>query len=349
MRQLSFLMVITLALTACKKEALTDHQVIPNTSGMLVGCEGSFGMINASLHMIYDDGTARNDIYLNANGAMPGDVLQSVRVFEENTYLVMNASQKVNVVGTSDMVHKATISGCDYPRDVYQYSENKGYISNGSLDGELLIFNPLTADVVGSIAVGMGPEEIAFNGSYLFVANSGGWDYDQTVSVIDPVSDQVVTTVEVSDRPVALEVDSQNNVWVLCKGDIIYDANWNVIDETEAKLIKIDGMSHEVIWDVTVGEWGDHPEFMAIDGTGNMIYIENNDILRFNAMLGEFEQTFAAGNFFGVGVHPVSGDVFTALGVDYISPNNLHIFTSQGSLDHIYEVGIAPRSYAYRD
>lgn len=340
----------SLLFAGCKKdeeEVMIDPPAV--TTGMVVACEGTFGASNASLHKIYDDGSVANALYSAANGVAPGDVLQQYREFNGRGYALLNNSQKVDVINPDDFSLIGTITGCDYPRDVFVISASKGYISNGSGAGELLIFDPLSLQVTGSISVGDGPEQIAYNGIYLFVANSGGFGIDNTVSVIDPVSDAVIATVETGDVPVSLEVDYQNNVWVLCKGAIEYDADWNIVSETEASLQRIDGASQVITGQLQIGELGDHPQFMSIDGDRNRLYLVNEGSIRpFNIVNGEFSTTFSGGPFHSVGVNPVTDEVYASSVPNYVDNDEVSVLTSEGVFVASYNVGIAPRAYVYQ-
>lgn len=342
--------LVLLTLSGCKKDEDPQPEPIAVTSGMIVGCEGTFGMSNASMHLIYDDGKLGNDIYSAANGAALGDVLQNLRSFNNRIYAIVNNSQKVEVINPSDFSTIGTITGCDYPRDVVVIADNKGYITNGSTDGELLSFNPGSLQISGSIATGDGPEEVVYNGTYLFVANSGGFGVDSTVTVIDPVNDQVVTTVEVGHIPVALEVDYQNNVWVLCKGQTLYDENWEVTGHTEAELMRIDGQFHTVTGVLQIGELGDHPQFLAINPSKTELYLVNDGEIRpLSITTGEFEPAFNGGPFHSIGVHPVTGEVYASSVPNYVDNDEISIFTPDGVFVASYEVGVAPRAYTYRE
>ena len=333
----------------CKKEQEEPVEQQPViTSGMIIGCEGAFGMSNASIHALYEDGTTGSEVFRAANGVGPGDVLQSYREFREKGYVVMNNSQKVEVVSAPDMQYIASITGVDYPRDVLVLNESVGYISNGSLAGQLITFNPLTNQVTGAINVGNGPEEIVYNGEYIFVANSGGWDFDNSVSVIDPATQQVIATVEVGDRPVALEVDYLNNVWALCKGDIVYDGDWQVIDETQAELIRIDGMQHVVSATLPIGEVGEHPQFMAASGDGQTLYIVNNGVVPFNVATGTLEEMLIQGEFHSIGVNSESNELYLSSVPDFVGNDEVYEYTAGGQLNATYNVGIAPRAFFYR-
>jgi DNA-binding beta-propeller fold protein YncE len=159
-------MIALLAVTGCKKEEQEEEIApIPVTSGMVVGCEGTFNMNNGSVHWIGDDGTSRTTAYESANGVSPGDLLQSYREFNGNGFLVMNNSQKVEVVNAINFGYLGTISGLDYPRDILAVSSQKAYVTNGSGAGDVKIINLSTYSISGSIEVGNGPEEIVSNGN----------------------------------------------------------------------------------------------------------------------------------------------------------------------------------------
>ncbi len=348
--RMAVLFTLLLAITACKRDNEPEPTPLPEpiTSGMIIGCEGTFNQNNASLHFIGDDGSTQNNLYQAANGVSPGDVLQSFRVFGQKGYAVLNNSQKVEVVNAETFSALGTITGCDYPRDVLVIS-GKGYLTNGSLAGEVFTFNPNSYNITGSIAVGNGPEQIRYNGSYLFVANSGGWISDNTVSVIDPISDLVVATVAVGDRPVALEVDYQNNVWVLCSGAIEYDADWNIVNETEAKVVRIDGQQWVVTAELSVGTIGDHPTFMASNTNQTLIYIVNNGLLTVDVSNGTINAgPIESGNFGSIGVHPETGELYLSSTPDFVSNDEVFVYGSQGDLRRTETVGVAARSFTFK-
>ncbi len=347
---LTLLSLALVASTGCKKE--NEEEPLPEpivTSGMVVACEGAFNQNNASLHWIGNDGSERNNLYAQANGVNAGDVLQSYREFNGFGYLVMNNSQKVEVVNAATFQAVGTITGCNYPRDVFVLTQQKGYLTNGNLDGQVLIFNPTNQNIIGSINVGNGPEQLTSNGQYVFVANSGGWSSDNTVSVINPLNDQVVATVTVGDRPVSVLNDYQNNVWVLCAGAIEYDQNWNVVGETAARLIRIDGNAHVVTADVTIGEIGDHPTNMALTPDRNAIYIVNSGLITFDINTAALiAGPVAGGPFSTVGVDNESGNIYLGSVPDYVNEDEIFVYSNSGSLLKTIGTGIAPRSMVYR-
>lgn len=344
---IAFVACATILFAGCKKEETVEEEPPVVTSGMVVGCEGTFGMNNASLQWIGDDGSNRPTAFATANGVSPGDVLQNYTEFDGRGYVVMNNSQKVEVIKASDFSYLATISGLDYPRDILVVNAQKAYVTNGSGAGDVKIIDLASTSVTGSIAVGNGPESIACNGDFIFVANSGGFGFDNTVSVIDPLTDAVVATVEVGDLPTSLEVDYQGNVWALCKGYTEYDGDWNIINETAAEIVRIDGQSHVVTGILQIGEVGDHPKYMDLTPSGTSIYIVNDDVKVLSISTGEFGADFASGSFHAIGVNDDTGEVYLSSSPDYVNNDEVYIYSSTGELKETYESGIAPHSFTY--
>ncbi|MFM1930764.1 MAG: hypothetical protein RL226_67, partial [Bacteroidota bacterium] len=306
-------------LAACKKDEPEEEVVeTPITSGFVIGCEGTFGLNNAEVFWVSDAGVVKENLYATANGTGPGDVLQHYTEFNGKGYIVMNNSQKVNITNAANQQALGVITGCDYPRYFLPLTTQKAYLTNGSFDGEVMIVNLTTGQISSSIPVGKGPEEMTYNGTHVFVANSGGWDYDNTVTVIDPLTDAVVQTITVGDRPVAMEADYQGNVWVLCSGHTYYDANWNITSETQPQLMRIDGSSFVVTAILNVGDQGDHPTYIERNSAGNELYVLNGGIQRLPLSTGTFTVPIVEGDFGAMAVHPETGEFMLTSVPDYV-------------------------------
>lgn len=335
---------------SCKKDEAPEEE-IPTAikTGFVIGCEGTFGFNNAELFWLSDDGDLRTNIFTAANGYGPGDVMQSYTEHNGKGYMVMNNSQKVVVTDASSSIELATITGCEYPRYLLPVSDQKAYLSNGSIDGELMIVNLASNQIIGSISVGKGPEEIVYNNQYVFVCNSGGWDYDQTVTVIDPLTDTVVETVDAVLNPVAMEVDYQGNIWVLGGGQTLFDADWNIISESIPQLVRIDGVSLTVTAILNIGAAGDHPRFIEMNAARNEVYVLNHGVLRMPIAVGTFVAPIITGEFGAMVVHPATGEFLLSSVPDYVNNDEVSLYSASGQLLETYEVGIAPRAFYYRD
>ncbi|HNM32566.1 MAG TPA: hypothetical protein PKM51_07430, partial [Chitinophagales bacterium] len=246
-KKLTAVVVLCLSMVACKKEEINNNNGTYIESGSaIVTNEGSFGSNNASISFINRNGIATNYIYEAANnGINIGDVVQSYTRVGNKGIICVNNSHKIEIVDARTFKHLATITDTtatkhtDYVRYAIGVSDSKAYVSNGKYTGEIVVLNLTTNTISKSINVGKGPEQLAAVGSEVYVANSGGWDVDSTVSFINTSTDVVTSTIKVGDIPTKLVKDAQGYIWVLCAGQTDYSAWPNITKLTPSKLVRI--------------------------------------------------------------------------------------------------------------
>jgi len=250
---------VALAFTACKPEEIEEPETtVDYSKGAYIINEGSFGNNNASITWVNGTKTEA-DLFTEVNGAAIGDVLMDV-VFKGNKgYAVLNNSQKVIEFNAKTFAFSRAFEGFSYPRNMIIGSDGFGYLTNGSLAGTVEKIDLTSGTVVGSVAVGNGPENMVEYDGKLFVCNTGGWDYDHTISIIDLTSFSLITDIFVGDRPSDIVVDANGEIWVLNAGAVFYDADWNIINETGASISQISASSFGVLGTIDIGAMGDHP------------------------------------------------------------------------------------------
>ncbi|NJK87815.1 MAG: hypothetical protein HC906_19470 [Bacteroidales bacterium] len=141
----------------------------------------------------------------------------------------------------------------------------------------IYVVNLSNFTVIDSIATGKGPEKMVRLNNKVYLANSGGWGLDSTISVIDIHSNEIIETINVGHVPVDLLLDGDNNLWVQCKGYAMYswEPPYDLISETEAKIVKINTSSNKVIWSTVIGKASDFmftPINLSIDFNGRFVY-----------------------------------------------------------------------------
>ncbi|MEZ4800660.1 MAG: hypothetical protein R2809_12980 [Flavobacteriales bacterium] len=282
MRKLGYILLAAVIFTSCKKDEKQEETNTPvvTESGVYVLNEGSFMNNNASISYINSNDEVSLDPFSNANNGIGlGDVLQSMVIFNNEAYAVLNNSGKVEVFDAKTFASITTIESVNYPRYIVDGGNGKLYLTTGAFAGEVLVIDPNTHSVVNSIAVGNGPEQLIVSNGKLFVCNSGGFDEDNTVSVIDLNTEAVIETLTVGDRPVDIDVDASGNVWVMCQGKTVYNEDWSaIIEETPGRLVRILGSSLTVSGNETIGVVGDHPSKLEVEG--NTIYYVNNNVYK---------------------------------------------------------------------
>ncbi|MFA8434871.1 MAG: DUF5074 domain-containing protein [Marinifilaceae bacterium] len=317
--------------------------------GAFVTCEGNFNSNNGSVSFLNSEtGVLQNGLYENKNSKALGDIVQSFAVAGDNGYIVVNNSQKVEVVDMETFENRGTITGVNYPRYFLQVNNSVGYLTNGANAGKVYVIDLAKNVKIDSVEVGNGPEDLKISGDFVYVANSGGWGTDHTVSVIDPVKHEVYATISVGDSPVALQVDQNGDVWVLCKGL----GSWNG-GPTNAKLIKIDRSTMKVVKTFDFGgaltSFG--TRLIAMDPEGKNIYFENGGIFKMSIEASELPtQAFVTapnGSFYGIAVDPKKGDIYGFEQDWNGGRGKMFQYNSQGKELNTFEVGIGPNGIVF--
>jgi DNA-binding beta-propeller fold protein YncE len=281
MKRLNGLLLTTLmsvgvltVLNSCKKvdpPANSDSTIsMDYQSSPLIVNEGNFGSGNGSISFYsstYDK--MFNNIFSKVNNRPLGDVVQSVTKSGGSTYICVNVSNKIEVVNSTTFKEEATITGVSQPRYMVA-NGSTGYVS--SWNGIVAMLDLTTNTITGTIPVGAGPEKMVINNNNLYVANSGGYGKDSTISVIDLSTNTVSTTITINGyNPTAIVNGIGNTIWVLAKGKVIYDGNWNVVGHDPSKLIEINTSNNTVVSTTTLFATS-HPNNIAISPSGATLY-----------------------------------------------------------------------------
>jgi len=347
--------ILTVAITmlfifSCTEDP-DDYLVEAFTNGAFISCEGSFGTGNASISYYSNlSDSIYNDIFYNANGRSVGDVLQSVAIHNENAYLVVNNSSKVEVVNTSNFKVQGVISGVLSPRYLVA-SDKTAYVSCWG-DNSVKIVDLNTNEITGSISVSSGPDKMIIQNEKLYVANSGGWGVDSVITIVDINTNEVVKSIEVKYAPVDLVVDQQGDIWVLCFGKIIYGPEdpYPILEETASKLFKIDTETDLVVLEETLFET-QHPMHLEIDNTGALYFgggytfggIYTMEIAGGVQTPIKIVEDYA----YGFNINPNTNELFVTLSPSYTSAGILKRYNTDGNELGSYECGISPNGSAF--
>src|SRR5258706_8321587 len=186
-------LAISFSIVSCTKSS--DPVKGKYQTGTLIVNEGAFGSANGDVTYYNVSSTLlEQTIFKNVNGTFAGDVLQSITIDGDNGYLVLNGSNKIEIIDDNTFKSKSIFTDklLDKPRYL-QVINGKAYISvwgpydaNFSLTGSyVLVVDVKTLQVVTSIATDAGVENLLYNGKYLFASNYN-FGSSSTVSIIDP-------------------------------------------------------------------------------------------------------------------------------------------------------------------
>lgn len=346
------LFLVSILISACTKTEETPEET-PDYgkygAGILISNEGTYGVGNGSIsYYNTDNDSIMNEIFQLENNRSLGDVVQSVNKIGDYIFIQVNNSHKIEVVDAKSFAEIGVIQNLTQVR----YSigdENTVYASawgTWGADGKVYFIDVNTLSVRDSVATGLGPESMVLLKNKLFVANSGGWGYDSTVSIIDPINKQLIENIYVGANPKSMVVDNDNNLWVLCSGSALYDANWTPIGHRPAKLVQINPSTNAIIKEVALFA-DQHPNKLAINPDGDLLYIGSG--FGFNGIytVGINDVAFAEvqlinKSFYGFDINPEDGTIFGYEALNYTERGKLYRYSESGIELGNYLVGIAP-------
>ncbi len=320
--------------------------------GVFIVNEGAYQSSNASVSFYsYSQDAVSNNIFRTVNGRDLGDVAQSIAVHNSDAFIVVNNSDKIEVVDKNTFQEKALITGVSLPR-YFAGHGNRGYVSCWG-DNSIKVIDLTNHQLVNSIPVATGPEKMLILHDKLYVVNTGGYGNDSILSIIDLESETVVKSLVVKDSPCDLVADASGNVWVLTAGKIVYGPEdpWPVIEETSSKLYKIDAGSDEISMEVTLFE-DQHPRHLETDAEGNLFIgggfgfggIYRWDVPDGSTILEQIVADFA----YGFNIDPASNILFVLNAPSFTDAGVLNRYDTEGNLLGTYECGIGPNSAGFK-
>ena len=343
----SLVLAGSFALTACNKEKDDPKPSGKYSNATFVVCEGNFNANEGSIDAIID-GEVKKDIFQAENNRPLGDIVQSMEKIGDKIFIVVNNSGKVEAVNANTFKSEGTCTGLSYPRYVANRNDNEIFVSNGNGYGSdyVYVVDKLSMQKTDSVATVFGPNTMIVSNGKLFVANSGGYTTDKTVTVIDTKTLKVEKTITVGDNPYDMELDENGNVIVLCKGNVTeYDENWNPTVFTNTAIYTINASSLEA----TVTKEFDH-QFASYGG--NLIAYNNGTIYFIDDAVysmtsnGEATKLIEGTDFYGISVNSKSGDIWVTT-TPYGSSHSAIQYGKDGKLIKKYSVTNQPNAVVF--
>lgn len=183
-------------------------------------------------------------------------------------YCVNSGSNNITAYDTEnnfELVANISIGTGTCPENMVFVDDNTAYVTCYSTN-KVVKLNMTTKAVTTEITVGSAPNPIAYVDGKIYAGNtaynSSDWSYGQgTVSVINPSTNAVTKTIDVSTNPFDLKVAPDGLLNVVCVGNY-----WDIA----GKIAIVDPSTDT--WTDTV-EIGGAPGILAIDETNNIGYL----------------------------------------------------------------------------
>jgi len=336
------LLALIAILTACTDGDLPDVSGSGKLGkGFFILNQGNYTLANSSLSFYnIDSAKMTNNVFYRANNVPLGDVAQSLTLWKNLGFIVVNNSGIIYVVRADDATFAGKIEGFQSPRYICFVNQDKAYVSDLQLP-IIHIINPQGLDITSSVITAKSVEQMIFTHEKVFAAN---WsDYyipgnNNTLLVIDPKIDKVVDSIVLATEPNSMVVDHEGYLWVLCSGGFM--------NEEHGALFKINPENHKVDRRLNFSALSDSPFGLAIDGEGRNLYFINKHIYKFSTDdISLPDQAYVdAGrrNFYNIGIDPATNFLVATDARNYTTEGFVFRFTSNGTLIDSTKAGIIP-------
>lgn len=350
------------AVISCDPVGVEDPDVdIPpvksEVTGFYILNEGTMGMNNASLDFVdLRTGKYVNDFFSQQNPGMAmdlGDVGNDLLVAGDYLVIALNGSGLLEIADAATAKHVAEVPvpDCRY------VIENDGYlyVTSYADGGSLYKISMEDFSVVSRIEVGHDPEQLHCHDGYIYVLNSGGLQkdpgtgavaYEQTVSVVDVSSFEVLRTADTGYK---------NLYKVICGGETEYITSRGDYGDDPGAVFSYDRTTDKVshIVSLPVSNWCSYGGTVYAQST---VYDENwNPQISFGKLAdGEYHESgfldlsdISVSSCYGLDVNPSNGDFVLTDAGDYVTPGTVHYFRADGSLVWSHTAGVCPSRTAW--
>ena len=356
-KYLIILVVLLSVIVSCTKDPVeTIYFDFTGNKGVYVLSEGNFMYGNSSLSF-YDPLAKRvyNQIFQARNGAPMGDVAQSMLLWNNLGFIVVNNSGKIYVIDSKTAEFKGNISGLNSPRYVHVVNEQKAYVTD-LYARKITIFNPSTFQKTGTISVINSNAEFKQHSTEQMIAYKNlvfvnCWSYDNKILVIDSNSDRLVDSLEVFKQPNSMVLDKYNKLWVLTDGGF----EGSPYGYEQPGLLKIDAETREIERSFRFA-LDEHPQKLAINPTGDTLFYLNRHAWKMSVndkRLPEqafitSENTSLYGGFYSLGIDPATSEVYVGDAIDHRQNGIVRRYSQAGTLIDEFKVGISPGYFAFK-
>lgn len=357
MRKIAIISILLFGFWSCAKSPVdTVFFDFTGNKGVYILNEGNFMYGNSTLSF-YDTETKRvyNDIFQARNGAPLGDVAQSMTIWNELGFVVVNNSGKIYVIDTRTAEFKGSISGLNSPRYVHVLNVEKAYVTD-LYARKITIFNPESFQKTGDISVANSQSEFNQHSTeqmiqYKNLVFVNCWSYDNKILIIDSNTDRLVDSIEVLKQPNSMVLDKNNKLWVLTDGGF----KGNPYGYEQPGLLKIDAETREIERTFRFA-LGEHPISLCLNNTKDSIFFLNKHVWKMSVGDKRLpEQPFITsgyseyyGGFYSIAIDPETSEIYLGDAIDHRQSGIVHRFAPSGKLIDEFKVGITPGSFAFK-
>ena len=327
---------------ACRKDqpSTITTQINNSSSGVFISNEGNFQFGNASVGFYNaNDQSYANDLFKSVNNRPLGDVCQSLYFFNNNIYITVNNSNKIEVVNPTTFSSIATITGLQSPRYFLPVSIQKAYVTDYNANA-ISVIDLNSNALIKKIPCKGWTEELIMSNGKVYVTNKDS----KSLYIINPLTDFIIDSIQIGYGANSIQLDRFNNLWVLSNG--------NTQTNEVAGLSQINTTSDSVIKSIPFNTISEQPWRLKINGSADTLYYLNKGVyaLPINAIQLNKQALIPENSrlFYGLGIDPFSNVIYVSDAIDYVQKGIIYRFQSNGQLINSFRAGIIPNDFYFK-
>ena len=347
-----YLSVLTFFYSSCKKNTDPPIKIVVDSikvvppgrflHGIFIVHEGQFNHGNSSISYFNPDSSLiMNDLFTTINNRSLGDVAQSISYFNGKFYIVVNNSNKIEIVDQNFYSTGVITNMIELPRYMLKINNKKAYVSQwgASGKGNIAIIDSATNSVINRIPLGFGPEKMILYNNFVYVCNEGGFTNDSIISVIDISTDKVVTSIKVGYNPTGIQIDKNNKIWVLCKG--MWKSDYSSLDK-KGSLVQLDPIDNTVKSTIELSSAYTQPESLGLNQSKDKLIFNYDSKVYELSITSSLPEVKINHSFYKLGVNPANGDVYATDTKDFKSSGWLFRYNKLYLKVDSFKVSILP-------
>lgn len=348
----AFLFGAALSLTGCMEWDYGDEteDLYCTSPGLFICNEGNFQYGNATLSFyIPATDEVQNEVFFRANGMRLGDVAQSMTIYDNKGWVVVNNSHVVFAINLDTFKESGRICNLTSPRYIHFISDEKAYVTQ-LWDNRIFIVNPEKYEITGYINVpdmtmeSGSTEQMVQYGKYVYC---NCWSYQNRIIKIDSETDMVVDQLTVGIQPTSLVLDKYGKIWTITDGG--YEGS--PYGYEAPSLYRIDTETFTIDRQFRFTK-GDAPSELQLNGDGTKLYWINDDVWCMGVKASSIpSKPFIEARetkYYGLTVNPSNGDVYVADAIDYQQQGIIYRYSADASPVGEFYVGVTPGAFCWK-
>ncbi|SFN09727.1 hypothetical protein SAMN05421594_0996 [Chryseobacterium oleae] len=332
-----FAFILLAGIVSCSND--NDEQEVFYGNGFLIANEGTYGKPEGDVTFVSADLNLKQDnvFALNNGAAKLGDVLQMIAFKGENAYLLLNNSNRIQIVNRYNFKGAGEIKAeLNSPRYM-AFANNNLYVTNDKYQGDkfVSIYKASDFSFIKKISFTDAVERVVEAGNNIFVQNAS-FGFGNKITYINTSTNDIQSTITLPNGNINKIISNNQNVYAIAGGTT--DSYIYQISSTGSitKTTTLTGIANGTNLEISNGKFyfssGKNVYTMDMTATTaptSPLFTVANSVDNFSALYG-----------FSV----INDKIFTSDSNGFTQASKIVVYSTTGSVIRTFTAGIGSNS-----